>query len=208
MKYLPILGRVGAILGVLALIGGLVGYALSYARAAGEVDALQAQREELTDGLRELIVERDSSRAVGDTIGTGASAANAALLLLVEEAEEPADSIRTVIIREESPEAAERALRLDSIRVSQIARLQAVHVQDTITITDLRRQLFADQGLSDRADSIAARTIRNLELQVSAFRRVAQQGWLADLKGNVEVVVAAGTVGALACFFLCPERAR
>ena len=205
MKYLPLLGRVGAVLGVLALVGGLVGYALSYARAAGEVAALQTQREALTEVARELILERDSSRAAGDTIGTGAAAENAVLLRQVEEADGPAAEIREVIVREADPEVAEQALRLDSIRMSQIALLQAVHVQDTATISRQRRQLFAERDLHDQSDSIAARTIRNLELQVSAFRRVAQGGWIADLKGNVELVMVAGTVGALGCFLLCPK---
>ena len=116
----------------------------------------------------------------------------------------PADSIRTIIIREESPEAAARALRLDSIRLAQSAGLMEVHRLDSLALVRVRVQLFGERAFADAADSLAQRQIRNLELQVTNFRLVAEGGWVADLKANSQVAAVSAVAGAVACWFFCP----
>jgi hypothetical protein len=97
------------------------------------------------------------------------------------------------------------ALKLDSLRLLQIDALQQVHVRDSLTIVEIRRQLFDERDLHDVAMANAQEQIRNLELQVDAFGTVAARGWLDRLVTDGKVLAIGAALGAGACYLWCPR---
>lgn len=194
MKRVVIAVVLGAALAAVAY-----NFVRDYGEAVGEARRLREERATLQAALATVVLQRDSARAVHDTVGTGAAAANAAALQHVATSGTVADTVRVTIVQQASPDLAAQVLRLDSIRVAQLDTMHAVHVRDSTTIVQLTGMLHDERALHDGAMANVQRQMRNLELQVSAFQRVAQRSWLDRHAGTVKAVAAGVAAGVGAC---------
>lgn len=187
-----------------AVAAGLLGvgtyrYVREYGEAVGEVRRLREERTTLQAAMATIVTQRDSARAVADTAGTGAAAANTNTLQGVSDANVVADTLRVTIVQQASEGLAAQVLRLDSIRVAQLDSMQVVHQRDSVVIVELRGMLTDERWMHDQAMANAQQQIANLELQVAAFATVAQRGWMERHAGTIKAVGVGLAAGVGAC---------
>ena len=161
----------------LALVATAAAALQRYAHAEGEAEAYRWQRDQLVEAARTYAAERDSLRAVGDTLGFGVDSVNAVLLASITADEVLADSIIIRVVQVVPPEIAAQILMVDSIHDVQIARALRVHVNDSTTISSLRAQLWEERDNHDELMANAAGQIEVLVKENDAWQRAAQVSW-------------------------------
>lgn len=205
MTARSLLRIVGAVAVVVVLFGG-VSYFRAYAEARGEVRRLEVERAGLLRTARDLNSDRDSLLAANDTIGQALDSVNAVADSVAEELGNQAVEIVERIVEVVPPEIAVQIIRADSLRVAQVdsANARADRAEDVAARS--RRALLTERVSHEEIVANVRDQLRNAELRVAAFQRIAETGWVENLFDNSKWVGVGAFAGAVGCYLFCPAR--
>jgi hypothetical protein len=197
-------GRFAVVVAGVAMVGGLLHYAQRYAHARGEVVALERQRTDLLQAARQLALDRDSLRALGDTMGLRVDSLATLSAAYANQLGQQADSIVVQLVEVVPPDVAALVLRADSLRVAQVDSATARAVRAEAAVRQLREQLFGERASGDQVEANLRDQIANLELQVAAMTRVARTGWLDQAWDIGRYAVGGLVAGVASCHLGAP----
>lgn len=194
------------VLGVLLLLGLLAGgtrFAAQYFEARGQIVELEDQRDDLLTAQRTLTLQRDSARAVGDTIGQRLDSLSEASVEVVEELADTVELIVERIVEIVPDSVAEMVVRIQTVSQERVTIAEARAERAEDAVVTLRRQLFDERELHDMAMKNAQEQIASWERQDAIRRAMAPGNFIQEMLDDPIVLAVGVAIGASACLAFC-----